>query len=792
MLPLVQAVFGLVLAAVVLRGHFRSLTHRLFSAYLLMLALWGVIIFGMRASPDLDHAYSWERWIIAQAPFGTVLFYHFSVCYTNTKIKRWLFPSLYATCVLFAFLATTGLVFSGMQIEAYGYAPIFGPGAPLWILFLYTLLIMALLNFIRTWGTSPRADQRNRAAYITTGMSFSLIGGVFDILPALGMPLYTGAVIGNLVFCLLTTVAVVKHSLLDIRIVFRKGSVYAMTSIAVAIPFIGLFLLVTKTFAQITLPVWAYLAALVIIALLLPNFWRMIQERVDRLFYRDRHSHLKSLETFVHDTQSLIDPAGLGSTMVNLVAQALRCQNAYILQPVSSSGGFTVVSSAHVANPVSDVVLKANGALVRWLDRSAEALLYEDLDLVPQLQGLLFKEKFDLECVGADLIVPLKTPAGYLSGILILAQKLSHQPYTVEDKQLIHAISSQMAIKLDNLRLYRDAVRGRENLQAWFSNISDCVIIASMDGEVQFMNEAAMETFGKGQSKTCWSVLGKLARCADCPVKHPRHMHSKASHFVNTVGSRHYEAAVAPLRNPDGSLSVVEVLRDVTQRKLADEELISSREELRSLSAHLQAAREEERTEIAREIHDELGQALTALKMDMFWLSTRLPVEQEALLEKTKSMSGLIDVTSRTVRRLASELRPGLLDDLGLVAAIEWQVGEFQSRTTIKCGLTFEPEDLVLDRDRSTTVFRILQEALTNVGRHAEATRVKVSLKQKDTMLVLRVKDNGKGVAPEQVSHHSSFGLIGIRERARACGGDVRISGAPDKGTTLVAKIPLK
>jgi len=146
-------------------------------------------------------------------------------------------------------------------------------------------------------------------------------------------------------------------------------------------------------------------------------------------------------------------------------------------------------------------------------------------------------------------------------------------------------------------------------------------------------------------------------------------------------------------------------------------------------------------------------------------------------------MSDLVHTISETTKRLVTELRPGLLDALGLVAAIEWQAAEFQSRTTIKCELTFEPEELVLDRDRSTTVFRILQESLNNVARRSGATRVRVSLKQKEGELVLRVRDNGKRITPEQISRSRSFGLIGMRERARVWGGDLKITGAHDKGT---------
>jgi len=235
----------------------------------------------------------------------------------------------------------------------------------------------------------------------------------------------------------------------------------------------------------------------------------------------------------------------------------------------------------------------------------------------------------------------------------------------------------------------------------------------------------------------------------------------------------------------------VTIFDNITKRKKIEEEIKSSQSQLRNLTAHLQSVREEERTLIAREMHDELGQAMTALKMDISWLDNRLPKDQRSLLEKTKSMSKLADATLQTIKRISTELRPGLLDDLGLPAAIEWQGEEFQNRTGIKCEVTIDTKDIILDRDRSTAIFRIFQETLTNVARHTKAKRVKVSLKEKAGKVELKVRDNGKGITEEQISDSKSFGLIGIKERAHFLGGKVVIRGVQDKGTTVTARIPL-
>jgi len=241
----------------------------------------------------------------------------------------------------------------------------------------------------------------------------------------------------------------------------------------------------------------------------------------------------------------------------------------------------------------------------------------------------------------------------------------------------------------------------------------------------------------------------------------------------------------------DGRRIFFHMITDITDRKQAEERLETSHEQLRSLAAHLESVTEEERKHIAREIHDELGQMLTALKIDLSWLTPRLPKEQESLLEKTKSMCQLIDMAIHTVQKVSAELRPAVLDDLGVTAAIEWQAGEFEKLTEIKCEFSSNPEDVVLDQDRSTAIFRIFQEALTNVVRHANATKVKASLIEEAGKIVLRIRDNGIGITEKQISDPKAFGLIGIRERAHFWGGEVKISGTPGKGTTVVVSIPL-
>jgi PAS domain S-box-containing protein len=236
----------------------------------------------------------------------------------------------------------------------------------------------------------------------------------------------------------------------------------------------------------------------------------------------------------------------------------------------------------------------------------------------------------------------------------------------------------------------------------------------------------------------------------------------------------------------DGQVCLLHVANDVTQRNRAEEAL-------RALSAKLRSAREEEGTRIAREIHDELGGALTGIKWDLERINSMLNASTNFsdVHKRIDSMTTTIETTINTVRRIASELRPGVLDDLGLVAAIEWQVEQFQARTGIKCHWTSTANEVELDREKATAVFRILQEILTNVLRHAQATNLYVKLSRTRHDFELEVKDDGRGITESQRMNSRSLGLLGMKERALLVGGEVRITGKEGQGTTVLVRVPL-
>lgn len=431
--------------------------------------------------------------------------------------------------------------------------------------------------------------------------------------------------------------------------------------------------------------------------------------------------------------------------------------------------------------------------------RAGGSVIVDDLRTETRFQGPTLL----LECgVVSGLSVVIHGQQDQPFGVLG-AHTIHARTFTQEEVNFVQVVAHILAMAVQRKRSEQALRHSEERYHRLVDGIQDyAVFMLDPDGRVASWNTGAERAMGYRAEEIVGEPLARFypPEAGERGVPQlslnaaaTEGRHEEEGWRVRKDGSRFWANIVlAGLRSEEGGLRGFSlVMRDVTERKLAEQQLRESREQLHALSSHLLSVREEERAAVAREIHDEFGQALTGLKMDLAWLTARLPPGQQATQNKAKDMSKLIDSTVQSVRRIAMKLRPSLLDDLGILAALEWYAHDFQARTGIQCKLTSRVQDLELDRERATTVFRIFQESLTNVARHANATRVTAKLNVLGGDVVLEIRDNGRGITDRELANPKSFGLLGMRERAYLAGGEVQLKGHQGKGTTISVRIPV-
>ena len=576
--PLIAAGIAISLLVTLVLHKPKERAHWLFTLYLLDITIWALIIFAMRTSPDVERALLWDRAVVFFAFAAAVLIYHFSRVFTKIVRQGKLLPISYAILALVLVLSPTALFIRRMDVQYYGYAPIVGPAMLPIVAFGLMLGIVAICNILKAYRISREEEQKTRMLYIAIGMVVAVLGAIFVTLPTA----YPTSIFGNIVFCLFTAVAIVRYHLLDIRVVVRKSLIYLLASAAVAIPYVIVLLSLNQIFRTQVESWWVHAFMILLLAVLLRPLYSRAQEFIDRLFFRDRYDYFRALERFSGDTQSVASLEKLGSTMVNLIRGALRISSTYLLLPSKSKRGLVLISSAGLDSPPSGVVLRDSSPLVKWLTINGDILSSEQFDVIPQLQSFSLKEKTELERTGAKLFVPIRTRDDRLSGILILGEKLSQQTYSVEDRRLLMAVSHQMAMAVDNARLYEETKESEEKLRLMYDSMTSGIAVLDLSGYVTQVNEAMLRIYDYDRKE---EIIGRHSFelvASEDKIKAAENLertlvNGNSTNLEFTLlrrGGSKFPAYVTntvlkdALGNPLGFITVTE---DITQRKEAEE-----------------------------------------------------------------------------------------------------------------------------------------------------------------------------------------------------------------------------
>lgn len=456
LIPVVLFVFGIGLLLLLIISGLRHAARRPFLAFIFFMTLWGFFIFLMRFSDTLEEAYFWELWVFLSILSAALFFYRFALVFTSTKERKLILYSVHLLCIGAMALVPTGLVVTGMQTLWYGKAPLIGPLFILYLMGAYVPIIVSLRILVRHYRQTRILNEKVRDSYVILGITFMLIGGTTDFLPSLGVNMYPLGILGNLLFCVIATVSMLRYGLMEIRVVLRRATSYSLVSLVMFGIVIGVFLLATKSRQELSTP--AFVAIITVALLATAAVFQPIQFRVqrvvDRWFFGDRYDYLRSLELFTRETKNIIDLKQLSESLLSMVGQGMESKRVYLLLPSTQSGDFETYSYfARDQKNEKKISFSANSMLVRSMKYQDSAIDINDIDYIPSLSSTSAEDRKILVENDIELIVPLRSKE-VLIGILMLANKTSRETYSTEDRQLLSTISNQAAVSIENARLY--------------------------------------------------------------------------------------------------------------------------------------------------------------------------------------------------------------------------------------------------------------------------------------------------------------------------------------------------
>jgi putative nucleotidyltransferase with HDIG domain len=513
LIPLIEVIFCLTLLIILMISGRRHIARRPFSIFLIFMTLWGFFIFMMRASDNMTTALLWEKFVFGAILSASLFFYRFAMAFTGARPNKYFLYPLYISYFVVLGLIPTGLVVSGMQMMWYGKAPVIGPCFLFYVLCAYAPIVHTAVILIKHQRHTRVIDDRVRDQYIIVGIAAMFIGATTDYLPALGVNMYPLGIIGNILFCEIATIAMLKHNLLEMKVVLRKGATYSLTSVLIFGVFGSFIYLLSFFFQSFMSPValTITIVTVFIAASIFQPVLSRLQHTVDRWFFRERYHHIQTLKKFAREIKGDLDLEQLSSSLVTAVANGMQSQGVYLLLPSPATGNYTVYMYSGRKSQ-GKLHFSGNSPLVAVMKQQDSIVDYNDMDVIPLLISLTSRDKQILENNGVELLVPLRSD-GHLAAMMFLSSKTTHEPYSNEERQLLRMVSAEVAINIDNANLYENMKKDHSELQKAMNGVIHAMslVVGSRDpytaGHQRRVAELA-RAIAKEMGLSEWQIMG--------------------------------------------------------------------------------------------------------------------------------------------------------------------------------------------------------------------------------------------------------------------------------------------
>ncbi len=454
LIPILEVLFIVGLLVLLVRSGLRHVARKPFSFFLICVGLWGFFIFMMRRSSNLEEAFFWEHFVLFAILSVGLFLYLFTLSFTGTTQRKRNIYIVYSLYIIFMALVSTGYVVEGMQLMWYGKAPIRGPFFFPYVFLTYLFIALALRVLIKNYRQSKNINEKTRYSYVIAGIIVMFIGGTTDYLPTLGVNMYPLGIIGNILFTVLATIAMLKYGLLEMKVVLRRGAAYSLISVFILGIFGSVIFLLSSVFQELTNPVSIIITIIIVfaIAAAFQPLLSRLQRLVDRLFFGGRYDHLQALERFTRETKDIINLEQLSSSLLSMIANGMQSRSVYLLLPSLKTGDFVIYSS-NGEKGKGKLTFPANNLLTLTMKDRDSLIDINEIDTIPSLNAITKTDKETLTKNQIELMIPLKTKE-QLTGMLLLGSKVSDEPYSTEDRRLLQTVSNQAAIGIENARLY--------------------------------------------------------------------------------------------------------------------------------------------------------------------------------------------------------------------------------------------------------------------------------------------------------------------------------------------------